>query len=109
MSGGIAYVLDEDGNFAKRCNMSMVAIEKLLPHDDQLSDALLHRGETDEAQLKAVIAKHAEMSGSEKAKLILDKWEEYRDKFVKVFPHEYRRALTEMAAKVKKNEVKEAA
>ena len=109
MSGGIAYVLDEDGNFAKRCNMSMVAIEKLLPHDEQLSDALLHRGETDEAQLKAIIAKHAEMSGSEKAKLILDQWEEYRDKFVKVFPHEYRRALTEMAAKAKKNEVKEAA
>ncbi|HTH93932.1 MAG TPA: glutamate synthase-related protein [Rhodocyclaceae bacterium] len=109
MSGGIAYVLDEDGNFAKRCNMAMVAIEKLLPHDEQLSDALLHRGETDEAQLKAVIAKHAAASGSEKAKLILDNWEEYRDKFVKVFPHEYRRALTEMAAKAKKSEVKEAA
>ena len=101
MSGGIAYVLDEDGNFAKRCNMSMVALEKLMPHDDQLSDALLHRGETDEAQLKAMIARHADMSGSEKAKLILDKWEQYRDKFVKVFPHEYRRALTEMAAKTK--------
>ena len=109
MSGGIAYVLDEDGNFAKRCNMSMVALEKLLPHDEQLSDALLHRGETDEAQLKAMIAKHAEMSGSEKARLILDQWEQYRDKFVKVFPHEYRRALTEMAAKARKNEVKEAA
>ena len=109
MSGGIAYVLDEDGNFAKRCNMSMVALEKLLPHDDQLSDALLHRGETDEAQLKAMIVRHADMSGSEKARLILDKWEQYRDKFVKVFPHEYRRALTEMAAKAEKNAVKEAA
>ncbi|HWV17507.1 MAG TPA: glutamate synthase-related protein [Rhodocyclaceae bacterium] len=109
MSGGIAYVLDEDGNFAKRCNMSMVALEKLLPHDEQLSDALLHRGETDEAQLKAMIARHADMSGSEKARLILDKWEQYRDKFVKVFPHEYRRALTEMAAKAEKNAVKEAA
>jgi glutamate synthase (NADPH/NADH) large chain len=109
MSGGIAYVLDEDGNFAKRCNMSMVAIEKLLPHDEQLSDELLHRGETDEAQLKAMIKAHATHSGSAKAKLILDKWEEYHDKFVKVFPHEYRRALTEMAAKAKKNEVKEAA
>jgi glutamate synthase (NADPH/NADH) large chain len=89
--------------------MSMVALEKLLPHDEQLSDALLHRGETDETQLKAMIKQHADHSGSEKAKRILDNWDDYRDKFVKVFPHEYRRALTEMAAKAKKNEVKEAA
>ncbi|HEY1181250.1 MAG TPA: glutamate synthase-related protein, partial [Rhodocyclaceae bacterium] len=109
MSGGIAYVFDEDGNFAKRCNMAMVAIEKLLPHDEQLSDELLHRGETDEAQLKAMIAAHVANTGSVKAQRMLDQWEECRGKFVKVFPHEYRRALTEMAAKAKKNEVKEAA
>lgn len=103
MSGGIAYVLDEDGNFAKRCNMSMVSLEKLIPHDEQTSDALLHRGETD-GGLKAMIKQHADISGSTKAKAIIDKWEDYRDKFVKVFPHEYRRALTEMAAKAKTNE-----
>ena len=109
MSGGIAYVLDEDGNFAKRCNMAMVSLEKLLPHDEQLSDELLHRGETDEAQLKAMIEAHVANTGSTKAKTILAKWDDYRSKFVKVFPHEYRRALTEMAAKAKKNDVKEAA
>ncbi|HTJ96747.1 MAG TPA: glutamate synthase-related protein, partial [Rhodocyclaceae bacterium] len=109
MSGGIAYILDEDGNFAKRCNMSMVALEKLIPHDEQTSDALLHRGETDEAQLKVMIKQHAEISGSAKAKAILADWDNYRDKFVKVFPHEYRRALTEMAAKKTNEQQKEAA
>ena len=109
MSGGIAYVYDEDGNFAKRCNMSMVALEKLLPHDEQLSDTLLHRGETDEAQLKSMIQAHADNTGSERAKAILADWDVSRERFIKVFPHEYRRALTEMAAKKTNEKQKEAA
>ncbi|MCX8016563.1 MAG: glutamate synthase large subunit, partial [Rhodocyclaceae bacterium] len=98
MSGGIAYVLDEDGMFAKRCNLSMVALEKVEPAQAQAGDALLHRGEADETQLQRMIEQHALATGSERARQILADWGHYRTKFVKVFPHEYRRALTEMAA-----------
>ena len=98
MSGGIAYVLDVDGMFEKRCNLSMVALEKLQPASAQAGDALLHRGEADETQLKRMIEQHSLATGSEVARKLLADWASYRTKFVKVFPHEYRRALTEMAA-----------
>jgi glutamate synthase domain-containing protein 3 len=98
MSGGIAYVYDVDGSFAKRCNLSMVALEKVLPAADQPDDGQRHRQQTDDAQLKAMIERHRELSGSEIAKTLLDDWATHRDKFVKVFPHEYRRALKENAA-----------
>ncbi len=98
MSGGIAYVLDEEGAFAKRCNLSMVALEKVQPAGAQSGDPLLHRGEADETQLKRMIERHAEVTDSETARRILADWDRYRTKFVKVFPHEYRRALAEMAA-----------
>lgn len=101
MSGGIAYVLDVDGTFKDRCNLSMVALEKVLPADKQ-GDAPLHRGLSDEAQLKDMISRHADYTGSAQAKAILADWDNYRQKFVKVFPHEYRRALTEMAAAAQK-------
>jgi glutamate synthase (NADPH/NADH) large chain len=98
MSGGIAYVLDEDGMFEKRCNLSMVALEKVQSANAQ-GDALLHRGESDEAQLKRMIEEHAKATGSQTAREILADWANFRMKFVKVFPNEYRRALTEMAAR----------
>jgi glutamate synthase (NADPH/NADH) large chain len=98
MSGGIAYVYDEDGQFAKRCNMSMVALESVLPEAEQTDATLFHRGEADEAQLKRMIEQHADVSGSQRAKDLLADWSSVRAKFVKVFPHEYRRALKEMAA-----------
>ncbi|CAG4884959.1 Ferredoxin-dependent glutamate synthase 1 [Georgfuchsia toluolica] len=98
MSGGIAYVYDEDGLFAKRCNLSMVALEKVLPEAEQADDGLRHRNQTDEAQLKHMIEQHAKRSGSARAKALLADWAVARDKFVKVFPHEYRRALKEIAA-----------
>ena len=58
-----------------------------------------HLGRIDEELLKSLIAKHVEYTGSERAQDILAHWTKYRAKFVKVMPHEYRRALTEMAQK----------
>jgi glutamate synthase (NADPH/NADH) large chain len=105
MSGGIAYVYDEDGMFAKRCNPAMVALDRVLPETDQPDDGMRHRNQTDEAQLKAMIEQHAKLTGSARAKALLADWAEARGKFVKVFPHEYRRALKELAA----TQLKEAA
>ncbi len=102
MSGGIAYVYDIDGQFARRCNASMVALDKVLPDGEQkaqLDAALWHRGQSDEAQLRKMLQDHHRWTGSLRARELLDKWEESRGRFVKVFPHEYRRALGEMAAK----------
>jgi glutamate synthase (NADPH/NADH) large chain len=98
MSGGIAYVYDIDGQFARRCNMSMVALEKVLPDTEQADDGTRHRGRGDEAQLKRMIEDHARLTGSERAREILADWAKARGRFVKVFPNEYRRALKEMAA-----------
>jgi glutamate synthase (NADPH/NADH) large chain len=98
MSGGIAYVYDADGQFAQRCNVSMVVLEPVLPADAQADDGLRHRDETDEAQLKRLIAQHADLTGSEQAKMMLADWPRTLKRFVKVFPHEYRRALKEVAA-----------
>ncbi len=97
MSGGVAYVLDEDGLFAKRCNMSMVSLEKVEHIDNVAADAVHHMDQPDELILKGLIEKHAEYTGSERAKHILAHWNEYRPKFVKVMPNEYKRALIEMA------------
>jgi glutamate synthase (NADPH/NADH) large chain len=98
MSGGIAYVYDVDGQFAQRCNPAMVALEKVLPAANQPDDELRHDGEADEALLKRLIERHAALTGSERAKALLANWDSARGKFVKVFPHEYRRAMKEMAA-----------
>jgi glutamate synthase (NADPH/NADH) large chain/glutamate synthase (ferredoxin) len=107
MSGGVAYVYDEDGLFAKRCNTAMVALEKVLPASEQeatVDRALWHRGQdgekcSDEALLKKLIDDHHRWTGSLRARHILDHWGELRTKFVKVFPHEYKRALAELAAR----------
>jgi glutamate synthase domain-containing protein 3 len=112
MSGGIAYVYDEDGTFALRCNASMVALERVLPEVDQLraeaelaaagKGRLLHAGQSDEALLRALIERHLRFTGSTLALAILDHWDTARGRFAKVFPHEYRRALGEQhAAKLK--------
>ncbi len=102
MSGGIAYVLDEDGSFKSRCNLAQVALEKVLPANRHAAGEPLHRGQADETQLKELITRHAESTGSQIAKAILANWDAYREKFVKVYPHEYKRALTEMAAAAQK-------
>ncbi len=106
MSGGVAYVYDEDGQFAKRCNPAMVALDKVLPREEQESTqdpATWHhidrKAEPDEAILKRLIEAHHKWTGSLRARQLLDHWADSRAKFVKVFPHEYKRALAEMASK----------
>jgi len=81
MSGGIAFVLDETGEFASvNCNKAMVELEKV---ESQLDIQALHN----------LISRHHKFTGSLRAKMILDNWGNFLPKFVKVFPHEYRRAL----------------
>ena len=102
MSGGVAYVYDEDGQFAKRCNTAMVSLEKVVSAAEQEATAdrgAWHRGQTDEAQLRKLLEEHNRWTGSSKAREILDNWAQTRGKFVKVFPTEYKRALAELHAK----------
>ena len=102
MSGGIAYVYDEDGLFAKRCNTAMVALDRVVTSAEQeatVDRAVWHRGQTDEAQLRQLLEDHHRWTGSTKARALLDDWATARTRFVKVFPHEYKRALAENAAK----------
>src|SRR5207344_3301586 len=82
MSGGFAYVLDEDSQFEKRCNLEMVELESLNAEDAAFVADLLER--------------HHELTRSEKAKRLLTKWEKTLSKFVKVVPIEYRRVLQEL-------------
>jgi glutamate synthase (NADPH/NADH) large chain len=102
MSGGIAYVYDEDGQFASRCNTSMVSLGRVLSVADQeqsLERAVWHKEQADEAILKSLISDHHKWTGSLRAREILDHWNESRGKFVKVFPNEYKRALAEISLK----------
>jgi glutamate synthase (NADPH/NADH) large chain len=102
MSGGLAYVYDEDGLFAKRCNTAQVSLDKILPAAEQeqaVSPAIWHKGQTDEALLKKLIEDHHKWTGSLRAREILDNWATSLPKFVKVFPNEYKRALGELYAK----------
>jgi glutamate synthase (NADPH/NADH) large chain len=105
MSGGTAYVLDLDGGFAQRCNTAMVDVEPLLSAAEQparLARELWHLGEADEAIVRRLIERHARYTGSRRAGEVLERWSEYRPRFVKVFPKEYRRALGELAAAQRK-------
>jgi len=107
MSGGVAYVLDEDGGFEKRCNLSMVALEAV-PSEAEASETgevethgrvhFNHLDKADELALREQIEKHLHYTGSPRARDILDNWQVYLPKFTKVMPTEYRRALQEMAA-----------
>ena len=101
MSGGMAYVYDEDGQFAKRCNPSMVSLGKVVSADAQAAaedKAIWHKGEADDVLLKSLIEQHHSWTGSLRAREILDDWATARGKFIKVFPNEYKRALGEMNA-----------
>jgi glutamate synthase domain-containing protein 3 len=109
MSGGLAYVYDADGTFAQRCNTAMVTLEPLQTEAAQDAAEMelatsgkgrhRHRGASDESLVRELIERHLRFTGSTLALSLLDNWEATRAKFVKVFPHEYRRALTEMHAK----------
>ena len=111
MSGGVAYVLDEFGNFSDRCNLSMVELEPITSEDDLL-ERLQHQGgdlETkgkvdlmksmtkfDAERIYKLVQNHYNYTDSDKAKKILDNWDEFLPKFVKVMPVDYRRALVEI-------------
>jgi glutamate synthase (NADPH/NADH) large chain len=100
MSGGVAYVFDPDRRFEQYCNLSMVAIEPVMGTAEQLEKtepATWHRGECDEIILKGLIEKHFRLTGSQIARSVLDQWDRSRGHFVKVFPHEYRKALAAKA------------
>ena len=85
MSGGIAYVLDEQGEFAGfRCNKASVDLEPVFDPSDQ---QILH----------TTIYRHFDATGSPKAKRILENWSTMLPKFVKVFPHEFKRVLKKTA------------
>ena len=109
MSGGLAYVYDPDGTFVQRCNASMVTLERVLPEAEQAREErelaasgkarARHANRADEVLLREMIERHLRFTGSTVALAMLDDWEAARGRFVKVFPNEYRRALTEMAAK----------
>jgi len=120
MSGGIAYVMDADGDFEKYCNLAQVELEAIAEEDDAL-EALDHQGgdlEThgrvdishdmtrhDAIRLKQLITKHMHYTNSTVAKNILENWTEFLPKFVKVMPVEYRRALLEMQKEQQASEV----
>ena len=100
MSGGVAYVLDEDGQFIHRCNRSMVDVEPFLSEAEQgakVARELWHQSESDEAVLRQAIENHHRYTGSQRARQILDNWAAWRVRFLKVFPKEYKRALAELA------------
>jgi len=105
MSGGVAYVFDIDGQFNKKCNLAMVDLEPVLSEaeqDGKVARDVWHMGQSDEAVLRGFIENHVKYTGSQRARDILDSWSEYRAKFVKVFPKEYRRALGELAERGRK-------
>lgn len=101
MSGGVAYVYDEDGLFAKRCNPNMVTLEKVESANSAVGK-VQHLNQPDEVILKSLIENHANYTASIRANELLANWEAARAKFVKVMPNEYKRALTELAAAASK-------
>jgi glutamate synthase domain-containing protein 3 len=82
MSGGVAYVLDEDGTFADRCNKGLVSVE---PIDGGC-----------EGSVRTLVQRHLEYTGSGVAKRLLDDWTSSAKKFVRVIPEEYRSVLARM-------------
>lgn len=79
MSGGVAYILDEQGDFASRCNTQMADIEPL--------------DEEDRETVYQMIQKHEEYTHSQKAAKVLANWQDFAPKFVKVMPRDYKRVL----------------
>ena len=80
MSGGVAYVLDEAGDFAQRVNVQMAGIERLEESEEI-------------AAVRALVQRHLEYTGSQRAKSLLEKWDMVVPRFVKVMPKDYKRVL----------------
>jgi glutamate synthase domain-containing protein 3 len=92
MSGGIAYVLDLDGDFPMRCNREMIDLETV--------DA----GSDDETLVRGLLASHVRYTGSSVAEQVLDDWNDSRARFVKIMPRDYRRMLGVLARREKTHE-----
>ena len=94
MSGGIAYVLNDENKFESLCNTSMVDLEPVLKEERAANDDGIDPSSDmtryDERRLRALIENHARYTGSARARTILEDWENYLPKFVKVMPVEYR-------------------
>ncbi|CAA9213299.1 MAG: Glutamate synthase [NADPH] large chain [uncultured Chloroflexi bacterium] len=84
MSGGVAYVLDVDGNFSRNCNMQLVELESVTAAEDV-------------EELRGLIEKHLHYTGSEVAAQVLAGWDRVLPRFVKVMPTDYKRVLAERA------------
>ena len=80
MSGGVAYVLDEDGGFASRCNKEMVGLSRLEDADEI-------------ALVRSLVEKHAATTESANARRVLDNWEHTLQRLVRVMPNDYRRVI----------------
>jgi glutamate synthase domain-containing protein 2/glutamate synthase domain-containing protein 3 len=81
MSGGIAYVYDDQGDFANRhCNMAAVDLEPLV-----------QPGDID--KVRGLLERHRDLTGSPRAAWVLEHWADAQPRFIKVFPHEYKRVL----------------
>ena len=85
MSGGIAWVYDEDGTFTGKCNTEMVGLERLA---DSAAEV---------AEVRTLIERHRELTGSGRGGWLLDNWDEALPRFVRVIPHDYRRVLEAQA------------
>ena len=86
MSGGIAYVLDEEGKFSSRCNPDMVGLESVVEDEDK-------------ALLRQLIEEHFNYTKSQNAQRVLDAWDDMLPKFVKVMPYDYKRIIEERKEK----------
>ena len=95
MSGGIAYVFDENHDLYKRMNHELVKMYSLDDETTTLSDI------TDEENLKNLIQKHTEETASERGKKILSDWDHYKKCFKKIIPDDYLRIITEIKAQEK--------
>jgi glutamate synthase (NADPH/NADH) large chain len=112
MSGGLAYVYDEDGGFERLCNMAQVELSPIDPSADRdegagrpqqrpvsvedfgMGDMLRHDAE----RLRILVERHKLHTGSRRAAALLDDWAGALTKFVKVMPRDYARALRQLEA-----------
>ena len=95
MSGGIAYVLDENHDLYRRLNHELV---KMYALDDETTTL---KNTSDENYLHELIEEHVKETGSEKAKVILENWEHYKSCFKKIIPNDYLKIMSEIAAQEK--------
>ena len=105
MSGGIAYVYDNDKSFAKRCNTSMVEIIELNSENPSSSENLFNKQtylENDEKRIREMLMRHINYTNSQVAKKIIENFSDEIKNFVKVLPLDFKAALKKSKIEVKK-------